>query len=424
MSDADAPPPERSEKPSGNAEAPVHDHVAQADEEATSEPYDSAASRTSHESAVAPNVAEALLHHVPPVAKKYVLPPKGDPLTILRWVAPFGVFALILGRFVGPAVPGVGVGMATLVRSVEVLGGAFSLSFGVALIVGLFVVLAHSTTHNVPPWMRFFGMAISAFAAFVVLVASATGERVMESAALFGSFAAGVFAILAALSARGTRIVRLPALALGLVGAAALTRSLRGLLWLYGTPLFSAVTLTSVGRVATTAATVFVGLASIFVLVYIGRNSRSEANSPKEGASLWTPATLVVLVLAVVCARQAAAGSSPDAGFVSIVLKRASDRFLLQPEPFVRGPLRLFLGFLTPLAAAGALSARRVPSLAAALSLVMISADVTDAPIGGAVLMLASLGILMVARSGHALWSTLVASAVKAAPQPNLPASY
>ncbi len=119
--------------------------------------------------------------------------------------------------------------------------------------------------------------------------------------------------------------------------------------------------------------------------------------------------TLVVLVLALVFARQAAVGTSADAGVVSVLLKRASDRFMVPPEPYLRGMFRLFLGFLTPLTAAGLLAVRRVPTLGAALCLALVAADVADSPLGAITLVLSSLGILLFARSGHLLWSALVA---------------
>ena len=338
-----------------------------------------------------------------------VVPPPGDPLRLLRWLAVLGVAALIVGRFVAPAVPGALVGMSRLVRAVELSGGVLSQLFAVTSMVGLSSALVHTATSTIPSWMRLVAMAVGSYAALVVLGGAATTDRVPGTPALIAAAGAGVFAIIAALASRASRVVRLPALALALVGVAAIVRAVRGLAYVHASAALAPATLLAIGRTAATVSAILIALAALLGLVYIGRSSRPEAqgNAP-DRASLWSPVTLLVLVLAVVCARQAAAGATLDAGTWSVLLKRASDRFLLQPEPHLRGPFRLFLGFLTPLTAAGLLAARRVPTLGAALCLVLVAADVVDAPLGALTLTLASLGILLVARSGHVLWSALV----------------
>lgn len=338
------------------------------------------------------------------------VPPPGDPLALVRVVAWIGVAALLVGRFIAPALPGTIVGAAGVVRGIELAGAILSQLFAICVAIALATSLVHTATSTIAPWVRLVGVALAAFASFLVLGASTNLEAVPRTAALMASGGAAAFAILAAASSRASRVARLPAVALGLVGAGALVRVLRGLVYLHGAASLPPASLASLGRGLMTVASILVGLAALLALVHIGRASRSEPQEgAREGASLWTPVTLVVLVLAVVCARQAALGASADAGTISVLLKRAADRFLIQPEAHLRGPFRLFLGFLTPLTAAALLSVRRVTTLAAALCLALVAADVADAPLGAMTLVLASLGVLLVARSGHVLWSALVA---------------
>lgn len=346
----------------------------------------------------------------PPRPSVQRVPPPGDPLQLVRMVAWIGVGALLLGRFVAPALPGAVVGMAKLVRGVELVGHVLSQLFAITAIVALFLALVSTATSTIPPWMRLVGVAIGSFASLLVLGGATNTEPVPTTAALIAAGSAGAFAVLAAAASRASRVVRLPAVVLGLAGAGALVRVVRGLAYLHGAGALSAASLSTFGRVTTTISAILVGLAALLALVHIGRAARPEPqDGAREGASLWTPVTLIVLVLALVFARQAAVGTSADAGALSVLLKRASDRFMVPPEPYLRGMFRLFLGFLTPLTAAGLLAVRRVPTLGAALCLALVAADVADSPLGAITLVLSSLGILLVARSGHLLWSALVA---------------
>lgn len=345
-----------------------------------------------------------------------------DPLRWLSWLAALGVAALLLGRFLGPALPGTLVGMAGAVRAVEILGGALSQLFAIGAIVGLVIVLVTAITTNIPPWVRLLAIVVAGCSALIVVGGASSSDRmavtwllipvvVSKTSALLAAAAAGGFAIVAALASRAARIARMPAAILGIVGAAAVAKALTGIVLLQGSGPVVPASLVTFGRATTTIAALLVALANILALVYIGRSAPAESASegPANRASLWSPITIAVILLALLCARQAAAGNAADAGTLSVVLKRASDRFLIHPEPFLRTPIRLFLGFLTPLTAVGLLFARRVRTLTAALCLVLVAADVTDAPLGSITLVLASLGVLLVARSGQVLWSALIA---------------
>ncbi|MEZ4299038.1 MAG: hypothetical protein R3B70_29080 [Polyangiaceae bacterium] len=333
-----------------------------------------------------------------------------DPTGFLRWLAVLGVAALVLGRFVGPAMPGLGVGMTHLVRGFELAGGVLSQLFAVGVIVGACFALMETGNTTIALWIRMLAMGACVFAGLVVLGGALAKERGPETAALIAGLAAGAFAILTAVASWGSRVTRLAGLSLGLVGAAAIAHALGSLAFMSFEKLLSPAALTTFARVMATIAAVLVGLALVLAIVYVGRAAKPEPEGgPAARPSLWSPATLFALVLAVVAARQAMAGSTADAGIASVLLKRASDRFLVPPAPYMRLPIRMFLGFLTPLTAASLLTARRVPALSAALALAIVAADVTSAPIGAMTLLLASLGVLLVARSGHVLWSTLLA---------------
>jgi hypothetical protein len=333
-----------------------------------------------------------------------------DPLRFFRWLALLGVAALILGRFVAPALPGATVGLGRAVRAFEVTGGVLSQLFAVSVIFGLSTTLIGAANSTVPAWMRLAAMGVSGYAALVVLGGAATNDHAPETSVLIAAGLSGAFAIAASLASRAARVARLPALVVGIVGASAVVRSISGLAQVHAPASVAPSSLVALGRGSATAAGLLVALALALSLVYVGRASGSQEAQP-EGSrgSLWSPATIAAIALAMICAWGAIKGGSADASAASVVLKRAADRFLVRPEPYFRPPIRMFLGFLTPLAAAALLSVRRLPTLAAALCLALVAADVTDAPLGAVTLVLASLGVLLIARSGHVLWSALVA---------------
>ncbi len=170
----------------------------------------------------------------PPRPSVQRVPPPGDPLQLVRMVAWIGVAALLLGRFVAPALPGAVVGMAKLVRGVELVGHVLSQLFAITAIVALLIALVNTATSTIPPWMRLVGVAIGSFASLLVLGGATNTEPVPATAALIAAGSAGAFAILAAAASRASRVVRLPAVVLGLAGAGALVRVVRGLAYLHG----------------------------------------------------------------------------------------------------------------------------------------------------------------------------------------------
>lgn len=381
----------------------------------------SAGERSAEEARDAPESAKGLplLDKVAAAAVRTVLPAASDPLRILPWIAAIAVAALVLGRFVAPSLPGAVVGMARAVRIFEIAGSALTQLFAAISIVGIGIALLGLANSTVPAFMRLLALSVSGWASLMVVFGAITADRVAETPSLIGAFFAGTFALLAAIGARGSPLARFPAAILGLIGIASILRALFGFVSVEAAALLSAPTLGSWGRAVATVTTILVALALILALVQIGRTSRGESASGQPAPpSLWSPASIVVLVLAVVCARQAAIGASSDASLANVLFKRAADRFLIQPEPHLSHTARLFLGFLTPLTAAALLFVRRARTLTAAVSLAIVSADITGAPLGAIALVLASLAVLLVARSGHVMWSALIAR-----PPPAPPAS-
>jgi hypothetical protein len=355
----------------------------------------------------APN--EPVTVHRPVI--KTTVPAPSDPLKSLQWLAALGVAALVIGRLLAPALPGAVVGMARAVRFFELLGGGLSQLFAFAAIFGLSTALIGAANSTVPAWLRLVAMGVSAYTSLVVIGGAASNDHVPETSALLAAAFAGGFAILAALASRGSPVTRIHALVIGLVGVASLLRAVHGFLDLFAAERVPASILFSSGRVVATASAVLVAFAVLLALVQVGRGAPAQKgdDGPPASSSLWSPATIVVLLLAGLCVRQALLGGAPDATGFNVILKRASDRFLVGPEPHLRLWVRLFLGFLTPFAAAALLFVRRMRSLAAAVALALVAADVTGAPLGAIALVVASLGVLLVARSGHVLWAALIA---------------
>ncbi|MBK8253821.1 MAG: hypothetical protein IPK82_14295 [Polyangiaceae bacterium] len=335
--------------------------------------------------------------------------PAGDSLRFLWWLSLLGVAALVLGRFIGPALPGSGVGMTKVVATFDVAGGTLSLLFAASTIVAAGGTLFQTVHTNLPFWIRIVGMAVSTFCALVVVGSAMTNDRAPETPALMAACGAGAFAVLCAVASFRSRVARLTSIVIGFVGLRALFRGLPGLLLVHGEKWISADTLRTQARVGSTIAQLLVGGALALAIVYTSRAPKAEAHGePNERPSFWSPVTVFALVLAVVAARQAQLGSAPDAAALNVFLKRAADRFLVQPEPYLRVQIRMFLGFLTPLVAVGLLTVRRLKTLTAAMCLAIVAVDVTDSPIGSLTLVVAALSVTLVARSGHFLWSVLV----------------
>ncbi|MFO0589084.1 MAG: hypothetical protein U0441_16150 [Polyangiaceae bacterium] len=334
-----------------------------------------------------------------------------DPLRALPWIAALGVTALVVGRFVAPALPGAIMGAAGALRTVELVGGALSQLFAFGAILALSTTLIAAVNSSISIWLRLTAMGVSAYTSLVVLGGALSRDRVPEPSALIAAALSGTFAILAASASRRSPVTRVPAVLLGLVGASTILRAIIGFASEDFASRVAPETLLGVSRALATAASLLVAFALLLSLVHIGRSARANEDGASQ-SSLWSPITLGALVLAILCARQAVVGASPDASAISVILKRASDRFLVAPEPHLRMPVRLFFGFLTPITAAALLLVRRLRALAASLCLALIAADIAGAPLGGVALVLASMGILLVAQSGPALWSTLVARPV------------
>ncbi len=168
--------------------------------------------------------------------------------------------------------------------------------------------------------------------------------------------------------------MRLPAaIALALIGLAAIVRALRGLAYVHA----SAATLPAdVARDPGAAPPRPVDddrrrPALILGLVYIGRSSRAEAqgNAQARARRCGPRVTLLVLVLAIVCARQAAAGATLDASHVE---RPAQARLRSFPPPARAIPARAVppVPRLSHAAHRGRLcsAVRRVPTLSAAVS--------------------------------------------------------
>lgn len=341
-------------------------------------------------------------------------------VSLLPWLAGAGILALVVGKLFAPALPGVSVGVGKYVRSVEIAGGALSQAFAWLSVLAIGRAIFTSLKIEISLPIRLLVFAGSGWVALGIL--GAYTDRVPDGASLLGAGVAGIVAITSALvalqrSSHGASVLRWPAVALMLVGLGALARSIVGWGVIFSNALSGSgdAAASSWARTGTTIAIALSGAATVLLLIVAGQGFRSAAvRSASEGqgtgeggppvASL---ATIVVLVLAGLAMSQAMSGARDDAGTTAIILKRMSDRFLGLPEPYLRLPVRLFLGFLTPLTAAALLTVRRVGKVAAAAALVLVGADAPHTPLGALALVVASWGVLLPSRDPKAFWSAL-----------------
>jgi hypothetical protein len=123
---------------------------------------------------------------------------------------------------------------------------------------------------------------------------------------------------------------------------------------------------------------------------------------------LTTPASMAVLVIAVVCTRQALAGAGDDLRPIDVLLWRAAGRLMTRPDPAVPLGFQVFVSFLAPLVGAWALAARNaVTPLAAAVALALCAHGAVEMQPCALMLVCAALGLSLSATGGRGVWAAI-----------------
>jgi hypothetical protein len=311
----------------------------------------------------------------------------GLPSGAFRALAVVALLAIVIGRGIAPALPGAKAGIATWIMIGERLSALLSqmlLVGGSLVLIRLLVVMLRDP--RLPAAYRL--LVVPAGAAVLALVVSSATHTLNAEVTLGLALCSAVLAAAAAPLALRAPATRAVGLVLALAATAALLHVLARLVAL---------------RASEHA------LASVFLLA----RSISTAAFVIDAASLiaaavwliarhWIRGLIVVAVLLVVAAIVsfgALHGSRYDAPLWQVLAGRALGEMVRHPTPLVLPVLR-YLAEVSALLLAGAaaLAPRRVPVIAAALSLTLLARSSTDVPLLALVMTVAALLAASVSR--------------------------
>ena len=359
----------------------------------------------------------------------------GGGVPVLRLIWPLAVLALlatVLGRMVGPAAGGVAVGIGRLVRGLEIGGAIISQLFAIGAVASAMALIGAVARSRSTYALRIGAIVAGSFIILVVL--NATTRRVPGlSSALIGVGAAGL-ALTAAWDARRAPYARPAALVLGLVGVGAIARMIAVVL--ADRAVAGLTALDGLARGVATAAFALDGLAVLVATASLAQQriglaapaherdhdrAQDSADGSPAGAGgaprLTSPLTLLALGLAFLAARQAVAGGAEDARAVDLLIRRALDRLISQPQPFVPAGVQLFVAALAVATAAlSVIAPRTLPPLSGALALVLVARSAPDVPLGAIALVVAAFGVALAAHDDRALWAALVGRTARVTP--------
>ncbi len=338
---------------------------------------------------------------------------RDDGVPVLRFVpiaAALAALALVLGHVTAPAVQGV-IANGALVRVIDVAGALVSQVFVImSLPIAARAVLtaARGRAGNV---LRASAIALGGFV--IATCFRAAYEVVSNVAAIGLGVASSLLGIIAAASAFRAPFARSPAVLLGLASAASIVRLVAMGLATLGT----GATAMSLG-VASRAIGVLGALLSVLVLsgalVWIASRSQKapEPGEPSRPSAV-SPATVLVLVLALAATMRAIAGRADEASRGAVFFARAADRLAWRPSPGASS-LWTFASFVGPIAAIVVLvgllrgSDRRAPpAVVASVVLILVGHASMDVPAGAIAMMIASLSLALAAHDQRGLWRSL-----------------
>ncbi len=326
-------------------------------------------------------------------------------LSLLVPVAIIGLLATLLGRAVGPALPGVGVGLEDAILVMRHAGALASQVYAVALSVtalGLSLALfrAQGSLVERVAWPAFGGVVI-------YLGMRAPAVRLDDTAAWvlgLGATLATIFAAVRAFRSTATRVLALPFAVLAVASAARLI--MLGLLT-WGREI--AASLAGLIRVLAMTSFVADGLVLFFALLVADPGRKRMVR----------PEVLAALALALFATSTGASGAEPEATPWQVLIYRAAILLTPTPTPAVALGALIFAALLGPVVALTLLvSSRRGAPATAALTLLALARATPDVPLSGLAIFVAAATLALVARDGRALWSVLEGEGEDAKPAP------
>ena len=314
----------------------------------------------------------------------------------LQHVAMAGVAAVLLGRAIAPALRGARDGMDRVIPYADLLGSTVTYLFAFAATVAAVVQIGRTLADRKSgPVYR--SLSVTLCAAVLVLAAPAFRQTLSERSSIVLGALSGLLALVAAREALPIGRTRAAGLVLGLTGLAALLHvTATTLAWQAGERALYRLAISA--RALATAGVVLDALAVLAALTWI---------STRDGKlNAWT--TRICVVLAMVVVWGAARGARESAPLWQVVARRALDRLLAPPTPYVWLPLRHLIEASAPLLALVAVSTRRqIPSVMGSMALVLVARPTTDVPLSALAIAVAALSIPLAAHDDRSMWVTV-----------------
>jgi len=314
-------------------------------------------------------------------------------LSIVRPLAAYGVASMLCGRALGPSARGLGVGLGRLGEMIELTGAIASQFFLVLATVGTLALGFVALRSRLSSLVRFSMIGVGILVVFATLSASAS--RLPPASLLLVGGASCLFALIAAWDTRSTPFARVASSLLALLSFGGIARLVSVLLVMPGVV---PERVTAVARGAATAGLVFDGLAMVIAVGFVA----------SQGRKTLSPTTLLALGVALFATRYAIAGTSDDAGAVSVLLSRSAQAMTLRPEPFFTAPVTTFVAFAAPMIAIAAVTTRTLtPALQGAIALLLVARGAPDVPLCALTFTLASIATVLAARDHRGLWAEI-----------------
>ncbi len=334
----------------------------------------------------------------PDDANKALVPP------FVRTTAIAGVFAVLLGRTLSPALRGAREGLDQIIAYADRAGAFATYLFAlIGLVVIVLEIMLTSRERKLTSAYRLTATVLGI--CIVSLVPPAFLDPLPERLSIVAGLASGLIAIVASREAIAIPRTRALGVLLFLAGVAALMHLVASVLaWYAGEN--ARVALATFARLVATGSVVCDTLAVLTAFAWLATRS--------EKATVWT--ARAALFVSCTLAWGVARGASREGGPLwQLVAYRGVDRLLALPAAYVWTPFRYALETSAPLLALAALTARaQIPAVTGAFALVLLARPTTDVPLCALALALAALATPLAARDDRGMWAVLMANSERA----------
>jgi hypothetical protein len=340
-------------------------------------------------------------HREPPGDRaSHATRPGPAPLWVLRPVRALAVLAvvgLLLGRGVAPSLPGITVGIDTLVDATARVAALVAQLLAIAatmLAMAQMVTVARS--RSVSLMVRLPAVVLGGLTILIALSAAGAPQLPDIYHAVLGT-AAATLAVIAGGDTLRLRDARLVALAVGLAGMTSLAR-LGGVAVAMASLDAPAANLDHWARVLATFAFGFDVALGLVAAAWVATRTRRLAS----------PLLIVCFAIALLVTR-AAAASPDDAGAVLVLVARVCSRLVPRPESLVPYEVEVFVAAMAFLLSLAVLVTRgQVVAFAGVIAMALAVRGAAEVPLFGVILVVAALSSILAARDARGMWAALL----------------